>query len=166
MKLKPLVAASLAALMSIGAHATVTDWGVHDPIELGGAAVPAGWFDDTFEFTLGSASSVASNAVTLFGTFGPAAYALYGVAGDGLVGTGDDVLRGNWGFGSVSTSHTVLLGAGSYYYSVGSKTVAGGTYILGSAIVSAAPVPEPETYAMLLAGLGVVGFLARRRRFD
>lgn len=28
----------------------------------------------------------------------------------------------------------------------------------------AAPVPEPETYAMMLAGLGMVGFLARRRR--
>lgn len=27
----------------------------------------------------------------------------------------------------------------------------------------AAPVPEPETYAMLLAGLGLVGFMARRR---
>ncbi|GJI95452.1 hypothetical protein RugamoR57_21700 [Duganella caerulea] len=26
------------------------------------------------------------------------------------------------------------------------------------------PVPEPETYAMLLAGLGVVGFMARRRK--
>lgn len=26
-----------------------------------------------------------------------------------------------------------------------------------------APVPEPETYAMLLAGLGLVGFVARRR---
>ena len=26
-----------------------------------------------------------------------------------------------------------------------------------------APVPEPETYAMLLAGLGLVGFMARRR---
>jgi hypothetical protein len=25
-------------------------------------------------------------------------------------------------------------------------------------------VPEPETYAMLLAGLGVMGFIARRRR--
>ncbi|MBY0557539.1 MAG: choice-of-anchor A family protein [Burkholderiaceae bacterium] len=28
----------------------------------------------------------------------------------------------------------------------------------------AAPVPEPETYAMLLGGLGLVGVLARRRR--
>jgi hypothetical protein len=27
-----------------------------------------------------------------------------------------------------------------------------------------APVPEPETYALLLAGLGAVGFAARRRR--
>ena len=29
---------------------------------------------------------------------------------------------------------------------------------------SMAPVPEPETYAMMLGGLGVVGALARRRR--
>ena len=27
-----------------------------------------------------------------------------------------------------------------------------------------APVPEPETYAMLLAGLGLMGFVARRRQ--
>jgi hypothetical protein len=27
-----------------------------------------------------------------------------------------------------------------------------------------APVPEPETYAMMLAGLGIVGMVARRRR--
>ena len=30
-------------------------------------------------------------------------------------------------------------------------------------LYSMAPVPEPETYAMLLAGLGLVGFMARRR---
>jgi len=31
-------------------------------------------------------------------------------------------------------------------------------------LVSANAVPEPETYAMLLAGLGLMGFVARRRR--
>lgn len=34
----------------------------------------------------------------------------------------------------------------------------------GSVNFVAAPVPEPETYALLLAGLGVVGFMARRRK--
>jgi hypothetical protein len=32
----------------------------------------------------------------------------------------------------------------------------------GAAIAGA--IPEPETYAMLLAGIGVLGFTARRRR--
>lgn len=37
---------------------------------------------------------------------------------------------------------------------------------IGRAVVSGsvAAVPEPETYAMLMAGLGVVGLLARRRK--
>jgi hypothetical protein len=30
--------------------------------------------------------------------------------------------------------------------------------------IEVTPVPEPETYAMLLAGLGLLGFVARRRR--
>jgi secreted PhoX family phosphatase len=31
-------------------------------------------------------------------------------------------------------------------------------------LVQISPVPEPETYAMMLAGLGLVGFMARRRK--
>jgi hypothetical protein len=33
-----------------------------------------------------------------------------------------------------------------------------------SAVASLAPVPEPETYALLLAGLGLVGTMVRRRK--
>lgn len=29
--------------------------------------------------------------------------------------------------------------------------------------LSVTPVPEPDTYAMLLSGLGLMGFVARRR---
>ncbi len=35
-------------------------------------------------------------------------------------------------------------------------------FVSGSSMV-AAPIPEPQAYAMFLAGLGVLGFLARRR---
>lgn len=34
----------------------------------------------------------------------------------------------------------------------------------GIATIAAAPVPEPETFAMLLAGLGLVGVFARKRK--
>lgn len=37
-------------------------------------------------------------------------------------------------------------------------------YVGNPANVSFAPIPEPETYALMLAGLGAVSFVARRRR--
>jgi hypothetical protein len=33
-----------------------------------------------------------------------------------------------------------------------------------SVAFAVAAIPEPETYALLLAGLGLLGFAARRRR--
>ncbi len=52
---------------------------------------------------------------------------------------------------------------GSVYFAAhvaGLSTQTTSGYFGGSAL---APVPEPETYAMLLAGLGLVGFAARRK---
>jgi hypothetical protein len=51
-------------------------------------------------------------------------------------------------------------------YAVGSDGWAGSNGELGSLAVAsyASPAPEPETYALMLAGLGVVGFMARGRK--
>lgn len=49
---------------------------------------------------------------------------------------------------------------GTYYLAIANET--SNTTSLYS--INTAPVPEPETWAMLMAGLGLVGFAARRRR--
>lgn len=54
----------------------------------------------------------------------------------------------------VQAGNTALLGI---------VTGPGFSFIADSGASYTAPVPEPETYAMLLAGLGLVGFAARRR---
>lgn len=46
---------------------------------------------------------------------------------------------------------------------VGFDSLGGLTSLKHTQISGVTPVPEPETYAMLLAGLGLVGFAARRR---
>jgi len=56
------------------------------------------------------------------------------------------------------------LAAGQYHLDISGQfgpNAFGGQY---SVALQALPVPEPETYAMLLAGLGLVGFSVRRRK--
>ena len=66
----------------------------------------------------------------------------------------------------------------AYYYFDGTHSFLSGNYLTidipgdagsgngwsHSSIYTAAPVPEPQTYALMLAGLGLVGFAARRRK--
>lgn len=77
-------------------------------------------------------------------------------AGSSLLGTfsGDNI-----------TTALGTLGAGQYHLDIsgtfGSNAV-GGQYSIAMAAVPA--IPEPETYALMLAGLGAVAFVVRRRR--
>jgi len=68
-------------------------------------------------------------------------------------------------WGSYSLPFTITAGAGQVLQFGFSNTA---TNYAGSAIyydnVSLAPVPEPSTYALMLAGLGWLGLAARRRR--
>ncbi|MBB5369731.1 MULTISPECIES: FxDxF family PEP-CTERM protein [unclassified Janthinobacterium] len=55
------------------------------------------------------------------------------------------------------------LAVGAYTLSV-SGTVLTSAAASYSGTINLSAVPEPETYALLLAGLGVMGFVARRRK--
>jgi hypothetical protein len=60
----------------------------------------------------------------------------------------------------------VLPGAHEYAFEVAGTPTGqlGGVYLGIITTFVPTPVPEPSTYAMLLAGLGVVGFVGRRRK--
>lgn len=51
-----------------------------------------------------------------------------------------------------------------YNYSSNSYSVYTNAYFTPDHVTIGAPIPEPETYALLLAGLGLLGFAARRRK--
>lgn len=164
MKLK-LLAAAAAAVLAVGAHATTTDWGVHGDLELAAVQVDPGMFDDFFTFSIPgdsnvSSTTVANNLMTVLNISAGSTVSLY--AGDVGAGT----LVGSYEFDGTtgSTWHTYnALTSGNYYYEIQGEATGsqGGFYSITSTV---APVPEPETYAMLLAGLGVVGSLYRRRK--
>lgn len=177
MKLKLLAVAAVAALSSVSSFATTTPWGVHDPVEVGSLVVSPGAFLDIFTFTIPGSSTLSSTAVAANVSLTAPPMVILSIVGgtyslwsnpDGIVGNGDDTTMGAWSWGfngtSGSTTNTVSpLAAGAYYYTVGGLAAgsAGGQYTLVSTVTA---VPEPETYAMMLAGLGALGFLARRRQ--
>jgi hypothetical protein len=51
---------------------------------------------------------------------------------------------------------------GMYYLAVANEGANADT--IGTALFAIAPIPEPETYALMLGGLGVLAWAARRRK--
>ena len=162
---------SAGLLVTAVAHATTTNLGpavVGTPLSFGGFAAP-GPFNDIFTFTLpangGSGYSV-TNFMALPGQFNTILNTLSLVSNpDGILFNGDDSFLGSSvvpGGNSLVLSWGPTMG-GNYYIAVGGVTngTQGGIY---NGAISVTAVPEPETYAMMLAGLGAIGFLSRRRK--
>jgi hypothetical protein len=167
MKLKSIIAACAIGVCSFGASAT--NYTVGNLAAYGdmGWTTPVGQtgsFTDTYNFSLsagtysvgGIASRVAAKVSQQFTSF-----------------TGY-LTSTNVGFGQVNMTLSELapgksqfltydgnLSAGNY-----SMTITGVTHsasALYNAQLIATPVPEPETLAMMLAGLGLIGAVTRRR---
>ena len=135
--------------------------------------------DDRYDFSMSvfglSGGAVAGTAATMFHIHGPASTTENGpvrVFLDGplflSLNEGSTLLVGGSAIAPpviAGTTFLDMLQGGLAYVNVHTALNPGGA-VRGQLIqvAAVAAVPEPETYAMLLAGLGLVGAVARRRK--
>lgn len=154
-KQSAVLAAVVLACAQANAASTTLLSSFEDSITVGGTDLAvvnvAGNFVNTFSFTLTSAATITAGLTSVApSTFSSGFFTLENFTSPTTFGSG-----------SIGETFTATLAAGEYFYTVKGVGAAGSTYALKSVV---AAVPEPETYALFLAGLGAVGFLAARRR--
>ena len=181
--LKRAVGIALLAGASAGAYAnTTTDLGMVSssvPTTFTGTVLGGNQsFSDIFTFTLeqpnaSSGYSVVNfpldlgSAGTLSTVFSSVALISYGA--DNTQGTGDDQLLKSVVLPSAGNTQDHISLAwdqpinGGAYLSVNGVTSGSLGGIYSGSISSVSPIPEPESFAMLLAGLGLMGAVVRRR---
>ena len=133
--------------------------------------------DDIYNFNLADASDLftyAKECESLDVALDPATFTLYSGTSSGDPGTAATMIGQTFSFaggGAVTTTYANLA-AGNYFFEVtGTATGAlGADYDLNiNANTPGGPlpsVPEPANMALLLAGLGLLGFMVKRRARD
>jgi hypothetical protein len=132
-------------------------------------------FADKFTFSVSGTTAMSLDAI--ISSISNSASTGLDITGLALYGTGTSTSTGSTSGNLVASGHmmqsgsidvwtlsTTNLAAGNYYLQVSGNMVGTGAASFGGALQMAAPVPEPETYGMMLGGLGVLGFMARRRK--
>ena len=132
-------------------------------------------FDYVYNFALDTKGDLNVAANTYLGPVvdGSAAFSLYNGTSTGNSGTAPDQVGNTFSFGStISTTTFSNLSAGSYFFEVkgAPSTMIGTAFnVTLEAPSETGPlpaVPEPANMALLLAGLGLMGFMAKRRARD
>jgi hypothetical protein len=165
------VAAACALLWGTAFHAQAATYNlgtvsVGAPLSFNAAVTSAGPFSDIFTFTLPAALSTGFSLLNfpvggLFNTMLTSATLFRNPDGN-LFNSDDTMVKAGAATPTGISFTNGASAAGTYYLNVtGIATGSQGGLYNGA--ISVAAVPEPETYAMLLAGLGVMGFIARRR---
>lgn len=173
---KKIFAALALTSACMGAHASTTDLGTvtFGATAFNGTVLGAGPFTDIFKFILPANSGSAYNVVNFpldlsgigSGTFNTVFTTLSLVSNpNGVLFDFDDALVATGtGSGNSMNLSFAASGGGTYYLTVAgiANGSSGGLY--SGSIAVTAPVPEPETYGLFLAGLGLVGTIISRRR--
>ncbi len=161
---------ALAASLAVASSAALAN-NVNNSITVTGGSTPFGAlhtdsFDFTDVFTFNVTGTFFTNASLITIGFTPTQNIDF--TGAVLTGTpGGPFSLSLSPAGQIETGVTLsqVVLTGPIYLTVTGKTGAtGGAFSSYSGTLNVTPVPEPETYALMLAGLGVIGFVAARRK--